>query len=79
MSCHLLTSLASHPECPAASQLQRAGIEDLIAFMVRQGWALAYRRYSTAYVDEEDAARAAQAEIWRGCSHRHGTWWHKIE
>jgi hypothetical protein len=28
--------------------------------------ALAYRKYSTEYVDEEDAARAAQLGIWRG-------------
>jgi len=30
-----------------------------------QGWALAYRHYSTAYVGEEDAARAAHLGIWR--------------
>ncbi len=40
--------------------------EDLNAWMVRQGWALAYRHYSTAYVPDEDAARLAGDGIWRG-------------
>jgi endonuclease YncB( thermonuclease family) len=44
----------------------RAGGEDLNAWMVSQGWALAYRHYSTAYVSEEDAARVAKLGIWRG-------------
>jgi endonuclease YncB( thermonuclease family) len=43
-----------------------AGGEDLNAFMVRRGWALAYRKYSTAYVDEEVAARAEGLGLWRG-------------
>jgi endonuclease YncB( thermonuclease family) len=33
---------------------------------VSQGWALAYRQYSTAYIDQEDAARTANLGIWRG-------------
>src|SRR5882724_826293 len=40
--------------------------EDVNAWMVQQGWALAYRHYSTAYVADEDAARAARVGIWRG-------------
>jgi hypothetical protein len=28
--------------------------------MVRQGWALAYRHYSTAYVADEDAAASGR-------------------
>ena len=44
----------------------RAGGVDLNAWMVAQGWALAYRRYSTAYVDEERAAQAAERGVWRG-------------
>ena len=44
----------------------QAGGEDLNAWMVRQGWALAYRQYTTAYVPDEDAARATGAGIWRG-------------
>jgi endonuclease YncB( thermonuclease family) len=43
----------------------RAGGEDLNAWMVSQGWALAYRHYSTAYVSDEDAARLAHRGIWR--------------
>jgi endonuclease YncB( thermonuclease family) len=44
----------------------RAGAEDLNAWLVSQGWALAYRHYSTAYLAEEDAARTAHLGIWRG-------------
>jgi endonuclease YncB( thermonuclease family) len=40
--------------------------EDLNAWMVRGGWALAYRHYSTAYVPDEDAAHPAGDGIWRG-------------
>lgn len=44
----------------------RAGDEDLGAWLVAEGWALAYRRYSTDYVAEEEAARAARKGVWRG-------------
>ena len=40
--------------------------EDFNAWMVRHGWALAYRHYSTAYVADEDAAQLADDGIWRG-------------
>ena len=40
--------------------------ENLNAWMVRNGWALAYRRYSQDYVDEESAAEQAGAGIWIG-------------
>lgn len=45
-----------------------AGVDgpDINAAMVRQGWALAYRRYSKDYVAEEDAARKAKAGLWVG-------------
>ena len=39
---------------------------DLNGWLVRQGHALAYRRYSTTYVPQEDQARAAQAGLWAG-------------
>ena len=39
---------------------------DLNGWLVAQGWALAYRRYSTTYVPQEDPAQAAQAGIWAG-------------
>ena len=44
----------------------RADGEDLNAWMVSEGWALAYRQYSQAYVDEEARAKAARLGIWRG-------------
>jgi endonuclease YncB( thermonuclease family) len=40
--------------------------EDVAGWMVEQGWALAFRKYSDRYVAEEDAARAAGRGIWRG-------------
>jgi endonuclease YncB( thermonuclease family) len=42
------------------------GPHDLGERMVRQGWALAYRRYSMDYVDEEAVARREGAGMWRG-------------
>ncbi|MBM3359650.1 MAG: thermonuclease family protein, partial [Betaproteobacteria bacterium] len=46
--------------------------------MVREGWALAYRQYSTDYVDEEAQAEAEGAGMWAGTfvapwDFRHGT------
>lgn len=38
--------------------------EDINAWIVRQGLAVAYRRYSKDYVQEEQAAKAANAGIW---------------
>ena len=43
-----------------------AGGEDLNAWMVSQGLALAYRQYSTDYVRQEEAASKAKAGVWRG-------------
>jgi len=42
------------------------GGRDIQAAMVRQGWAIAYRRYSHDYVAAEDEARMAKAGIWAG-------------
>ena len=39
---------------------------NLNRWMVVEGWALAYRRYSKAYVADEAAARAARRGMWRG-------------
>jgi endonuclease YncB( thermonuclease family) len=44
----------------------RAGPIDLNAWMVRNGWAVAYRKYSMDYVRDEAYAKAAQKGIWRG-------------
>jgi endonuclease YncB( thermonuclease family) len=40
------------------------GGEDLNAWMVKQGWAVAYRQYSLDYVDQENLAKAAERGIW---------------
>ena len=40
--------------------------EDLNGWLVREGWALAYRRYSRDYVSAEQSARAARRGMWRG-------------
>lgn len=42
----------------------RLGPEDVNRWMVEQGWALAYRKYSTAYIVDEDTARAGRRGIW---------------
>ena len=42
------------------------GADDLNARMVRDGWALAYRRYGSEYVSQEVEARSAGSGIWRG-------------
>jgi endonuclease YncB( thermonuclease family) len=43
-----------------------AGTHDINAEMVRCGWALAYRRYSSDYVDEEADARGRGVGMWAG-------------
>ncbi|MDE2792146.1 MAG: thermonuclease family protein [Paracoccaceae bacterium] len=40
--------------------------EDINAWMVAEGWVLAYRTYSHAYVDQETVARTAKRGVWRG-------------
>jgi endonuclease YncB( thermonuclease family) len=40
--------------------------QDVGAWLVREGWALAFRNYSSDYVDEEKAARMASRGLWRG-------------
>lgn len=39
---------------------------DLSEAMVEAGWALAYRRYSQDYIDEEDKAKRKRAGAWSG-------------
>lgn len=39
---------------------------DLNAWVVRQGHAVAYRKYSTVYVEQEEAAKAEKVGIWQG-------------
>lgn len=40
------------------------GNQDMQAWLVGQGWALAYRRYSTDYVSLENQARNARRGVW---------------
>ena len=40
--------------------------EDLSKLMVRNGWAIAYRRYSKDYVDDENYAKENKLGIWKG-------------
>lgn len=42
------------------------GTEDINAWLVRSGWAMAYRQYSKDYLALEMEARAAHAGIWAG-------------
>jgi endonuclease YncB( thermonuclease family) len=44
----------------------RVGTTDLGAAIVRAGFAVAYRRFSDSYVDEEREARAARRGVWAG-------------
>ena len=39
---------------------------DVNAWLVAEGWALAYRRYSVAYVEQESQARQSRRGMWRG-------------
>ena len=39
---------------------------DLGTWMVEHGWALAFRKYSLAYVSAEDRARIAKLGMWAG-------------
>lgn len=43
-----------------------ASIGDLSEELVGQGWALAYRKYSSQYVGAEQLAQATQAGMWSG-------------
>lgn len=52
----------------------RAGDVDLAAALVSAGLAVAYRRYSDDYVDEERAARTAKRGLWAGEFTRPDEW-----
>ena len=43
----------------------RVGGENLNAWLVAQGWALAYRRYSRLYVEAEQTAKRTERGVWR--------------
>lgn len=42
------------------------GQRDINAWLVSEGWAVAFRRYSLDYIAQEDAARLAKRGIWAG-------------
>ena len=44
----------------------KLGRIDIGGWMVSEGWAMAYRRYSTDYVSDEAKARKARKGIWQG-------------
>jgi endonuclease YncB( thermonuclease family) len=44
----------------------KVGKVDLGQYQVSEGWAVAYRRYSKAYVDDENAARRKDRGMWAG-------------
>lgn len=46
--------------------LVRGKRESVNAWMVRAGWAVAYREYSKAFISQETAAREAKRGIWQG-------------
>lgn len=48
--------------------------ENLNRWMVRSGWAVAYRRYSTDYVGDEDLAREEKIGIWAGAFEMPSEW-----
>ena len=43
-----------------------AGTENINAWLVENGWAVAYRSYSSDYIPHELRARAARRGVWRG-------------
>ena len=53
------------------------GGEDLNAWMVQQGWALAYVQYSSAYRKVEDDARTHQRGLWQGAFIAPWDWRHR--
>ncbi len=44
----------------------QGGGRDVNGEMVRLGWAIAYRKHSHSYIDEENEAREARRGIWQG-------------
>lgn len=55
------------------------GGEDVSRWLVRNGWALAFRRYSTAYVADEDFARERRLGLWSGAFIAPWEWRHRSQ
>ena len=47
---------------------------DINGWMVTQGWAVAYRHYSTRYIANEDDARSNHRNIWSGTFEMPSQW-----
>jgi endonuclease YncB( thermonuclease family) len=52
----------------------RVGSTDIGEWMVEHGYAVAYRKYSLAYVEAEERARVAKIGIWAGIFTRPDEW-----
>jgi endonuclease YncB( thermonuclease family) len=50
---------------------------NLNQWMVQQGWALAFVRYSKEYLPDEEAARAARRGLWSGAFIAPWDWRHR--
>ncbi|MET4337033.1 MULTISPECIES: thermonuclease family protein [unclassified Bradyrhizobium] len=53
------------------------GGADVSRWLVRNGWALAFRKYSTAYVADEDYAREQKHGLWSGAFIAPWEWRHR--
>ena len=53
--------------------------QNLNKLMVRNGWAIAYRRYSKDYIDDENYARENKLGIWEGTFVKPKIWRKEIE
>jgi endonuclease YncB( thermonuclease family) len=51
--------------------------EDLNGWMVKEGWALAYVRYSSRYIQDEEDARTHQRGLWQGAFIAPWDWRHR--
>lgn len=64
------SSLAERwPACPRATTAMAGcfvGGENLNERIVREGWALDFRRYTSAYLDAEEEAKRRRVGLWRG-------------
>lgn len=53
------------------------GGESMSRWLVRNGWALAFRRYSKEFIADEDYARVRQAGLWAGAFIAPWDWRHR--
>jgi hypothetical protein len=73
----LSSAIVSAPVFHVAAGPQRDSAEDLNARMVRESFALAFVKYSIAYVAEEADARKAQRGLWSGAFIAPWDWRHR--